>query len=292
MAWEMLKRLAIVGVGLGTTIAACATGSGADLDDDGLSGGGADGPGSTGTQMNNGGMGGTSNVTTDGVGGMLPPCDEDPCKIMPPQCGCPSGEMCTVNGSTGQRVCAPEGTAAVGETCGGSTGINCAPGALCVTLGGGASPISTCRRFCTDDNQCDGFGGICQLQLSDAQMNPIPDMMCSENCDLVSNSGCSVPGTKCWILLDDEAVPNRFFTACGNAGNGTLGTSCTEEHECAPGFGCVSFTDNNQNPPVMREECARWIDTNTSSCGTGEVTLNFTPAAVVGAFSYAACVPL
>jgi len=224
---------------------------------------------------------------------MVAPCSENPCKLLPPQCGCPSSEMCTLNGSTGDRVCAPNGTAAVGEACGGSTGVDCAPGSLCVTLGGGTSPISTCRAFCTDDNQCDGFGGICQLQLADAQMNPIPDKMCSENCDLASNTGCNtVPGTKCWILVDQDTTPNRFFTACGNAGTGTLGTSCTEEHECAPGYGCLSFTDNNANPPVMRQECGRWIDANTTACGTNEVTLNFNPAAIVGSFEYAACVPL
>lgn len=290
MAWEMVKRLAIVGVSLGVTVAACATGTGADLDDDGQTGSGADGPGSTGTQMNNGGMGGAGNTSTtdSGMGGMLPPCDEDPCKLLPPQCGCPSGEMCTINGSTGGRVCAPEGTAAIGEVCGGTSGVNCAPGALCVSLGGGTPTISTCRAFCTDDNQCAGFGGLCALQLQDAQMNPIPDKMCSENCDLVTNSGCTVPDTKCWIL-SDAGPPQRFFTGCGNAGTGTLGTACTEEHDCAPGFGCLSFTDGNNN---MREECCRWTTLNngTPTCGGGEVGLTFNaPAPTIGTVTYAAC---
>ena len=59
-------------------------------------------------------------------------CLEAPCKLIPPQCGCPEGEACSVGGrDETARECVPAGEQVQGESCGG-LGEQCAPGNICL----------------------------------------------------------------------------------------------------------------------------------------------------------------
>ncbi|MEM6788902.1 MAG: hypothetical protein AAF715_15385 [Myxococcota bacterium] len=286
-----MRRCAWLALGLGYAAAACAAGTGgSEDDDDGRSGGtGAQGPGSTGTQMRDGGAGpSTSNGGSHagggdaGAGGMLPPCDESPCKLTSPQCGCPSGEACVL-ANDGGRICIEAGTAAIGEACG--NGNNCAPGSVCVSVGQSSNTVSVCREFCTSDGDCSGPGGGCWLQLQDNMMNPIPDLMCTENCDFISNAGCPV-GTKCIPVLD-EGPPERSLSICASAGTLTQGATCVDTFDCAPGYGCIDFTDAMMN---MRTECARYANAANPVCDSPTDQFSgFTTPLTIGSVTYGVC---
>src|SRR5262245_13875037 len=69
-------------------------------------------------------MSGSSSSST-GTG-----CSEDPCKITLPQCGCDTGQQCSLGGS-GERTCVDEGTLTQGAACGSLAG-ECLPGLLCI----------------------------------------------------------------------------------------------------------------------------------------------------------------
>src|SRR5690349_1371671 len=101
---------------------ACAKGSG--LGDDTVeengdatsAGGGAGGKAQSSTQAS------TSASSVNGAGGFGgAECAERPCKLVAPQCGCDSGESCSIQQPTlsnpSGRVCAPVGTAMIAESC-------------------------------------------------------------------------------------------------------------------------------------------------------------------------------
>jgi hypothetical protein len=121
------------GCATGDPITAGTTSGGGSSGDGGASGnGGNSGAGAAGQGGSGAGQATTSNgpgvTTTTGPGGPTTttttsspasssstgtPCDEDPCKLVAPQCGCGADEMCTLAGG-GTRVCTDEGSRAPG----------------------------------------------------------------------------------------------------------------------------------------------------------------------------------
>jgi hypothetical protein len=224
-------------------IAACAQGGAFNPGGDGGNGSSTSNSATTGT----GGAGGSGNGATttstattsastsgsggEGAGG--PPCTEDPCRLVQPQCGCDSDEMCTVSG-TGQRSCIPEGTVAWGDPCGGAN--QCVPGMLCLTID--PPNGSFCGKFCAADSDCEAPGGICFYKLDDGNGGDVPDVtLCTENCDPISNSGCTVASTACQVASEADGL-QRIFTVCAPAGTATQGALCPIGDECAPSYGC------------------------------------------------------
>ncbi|RLB56609.1 MAG: hypothetical protein DRI90_18575, partial [Deltaproteobacteria bacterium] len=237
MAWRAaggsrLRWLVLACLSGTVVAAACATGGG-----DGDEGSGNGGSTSTSTGVGlaggggSGGLGGTGG-TTSGTGGTEPPCDEDPCKLVLPQCGCDGGEKCELEGQDGTRSCKPDGTIDIGEEC----SDNCKAGGLCLTW----SSLSSCFKYCDTDQDCGGFGGICIMQLGD-----FPERFCSTNCDPPSGAGCAVAGSKCEALYSQDDL--KWFTLCAMAGTGTHNADCSANglEDCAAGYGC--FTDSTNH---------------------------------------------
>ena len=90
-------------------MAACATGGGTGGDDDGPETSSSTGGAGTGGVATTTGTGGTT--TTTGTGGTSTGsmCEEDPCKLVAPQCGCGPGEKCQWDND--MRSCVADGTA-------------------------------------------------------------------------------------------------------------------------------------------------------------------------------------
>ena len=266
-----LGRILALGTVLAWIAAACAAGGGDGSGDDG-------GPTSTGPGggVGTGGMGTGGAGTGTGVGGMGTGgmgagamCSEDPCKLVAPQCGCPTGEKCTWN--AGVRSCAPDGDVGEGESCG-----NCQAGMLCVGFPG----ANTCKRFCNTDNDCPaGPGSICVLEINDPNDVPYPQMWCSDNCDPVTGTGC--PATAGCELLRTETSP--WFTVCEGAGSGTQGASCTDFQDCAPGYGCF------QDPNTLMNFCLRYTNVDSPQCPNGTTLAELNPPAVIGTVTYGVC---
>ncbi len=279
MAWVHGKRSlvragALVGLTTGL-VAACATGgTRVDINDDGnitetvtsassggaggqTSAGGTGGMPTTGTSMDGGG----------GAGGMPEPCEEDPCKLMPPQCGCSMGDKCTFVGT--DIGCASEGTGVHGDTC--ANDGDCAAGTLCLILG----ERSACRDFCDTDADCDAPGGQCVLELNP---NPSTKNWCTDNCDPVSTVGCT--GGRCELGQDE--VTMDWYTVCVGAGAGTQGAACSAIDDCAPGYGCLEV--NNV------DSCHRFCEVASPNCPASAPTCaSFGAPAIIGNKEYGGC---
>src|SRR5690606_28592558 len=99
-----------------------------------------------------GGEGGTG-----GEGGFDDGCSEQPCKLVPPQCGCRVGQRCV---DTGGKHCVDVGGKPAGAVCEG----DCIAGHVCADNGTGAPPM--CHRYCLADTDCVGDGSRCILPLA------------------------------------------------------------------------------------------------------------------------------
>jgi hypothetical protein len=243
--------LAIVAAG------ACATGSG---DFEGAGGGSssksasvATGTGGAGGAGGLGGAGGAGGLGGAGGGGGM--CDESPCKLVDPQCGCAADEQCGLDPSDGSVTCVDAGDIPWKELC--PPGTECEPGHICVTVTG----ISLCGKFCDDDSQCGGPGGICIRALNDGNGDPIPGaVLCTESCDPSTSMGCPGAGTSCQLGREDMGQM-RFFTLCLASGAGMQGAACMGNVDCAPSFGC--FNDG------VSDMCLKYCKVASPSCPAG-----------------------
>lgn len=209
----------------------------------GVGGAGGSGQGGDGASSSEGGST-TDNVTTSSTTSG-PACDEQPCKLVAPQCGCEDG-ACTVDGA-GSRICVEAGSAGQSEPCDETT--LCEPGTICV---GYTTELTSCATFCEDDSDCDAPGGKCAIDLTDAATVKL----CSENCDFVTSQGCLLLGTACQLGITDTDQP---FSLCAPSGAGTAQALCADTSECAPGFVCLPTTNDDNR-------CFQWCSVNTPAC--------------------------
>jgi len=210
--------------------ASCATGgtfvggggSGAGPGTTTLSTGGATSS-SSGTMSSSSGSSSSGSSTSSGGA-----CPDTPCKLTTPQCGCPSGQECTI--SSYKVACKAGGTTQTGQPC--TTQFQCAAGSLC---------LGVCAKFCDVDADCATQGGICALQLSDGTpTGSIPNVtLCSNACSVTNNSGCTGAGVGCQ-LGKEQTGQMRFFTFCASAGTGPKGSTCSTSEQCLPTYGCFS----------------------------------------------------
>ncbi len=247
-----------LGIFVSLLLAACA-------DTNPVTGGsGAGGNGSTG---GSGGAGATGGV---GGSGGEEVCEEDPCKIFVPQCGCEVGESCSIDG-LGGRICVTAGVVPPGGAC--SATAFCRPGSVCINAGSG---VQLCAEFCTTDEDCVAPGGKCDVVIGSNTNEP----MCTENCELIASSGCDLAGTSCQLIVTDEGVPG---TQCRGAGAGVAGDGCTTAGDCAPQFTCSGGS------------CLQWCNValpdcpNDGICAASEI--NDQPL-VIGGISYGTCVAI
>jgi hypothetical protein len=257
-------------------VVACATGGAGvdtgveDITETTTASGGSGGSGGTGGVLVTSAEATTTTSTAGGMGGQGGDdlmCEEDPCRVMAPQCGCPSGEKCTLQPGIYVRGCREAGTGAHGEVC--TSDADCAPGTYCMLLGG----HRVCRDFCESDTDCAAPGGRCQLDIS---FNMGDEMWCSDNCDPITNNGC--PGSKCELLLDEN---DAWYTVCIGAGTGVQGTPCTSLNDCAAGYSCLDVGGDSR--------CRQWCDVSAPSCNTGTCLSFQAPAPTIGGTEYGGC---
>lgn len=258
-----------VALALGCARGDSLTGTGAGSEGGSGDGGIGEGAGSSGGDSANNV---TATNTTSG-----PACDEDPCKLVAPQCGCPTGSACTVDGP-GSRACVEEGPAGEGEPCNEAT--FCEAGTICV---GYATDLTSCSTYCNTDADCQGPGAKCAIDLTDSG----GVTLCSQSCELVTAQGCALPGTSCQIGLTDTDEP---FTLCAPSGAGVAQAPCADTGECAPGFVCLPTE-------TAGDLCFEWC--NVASSGTcppelptctGLDAAEGTPL-VIGTVHYGVCNP-
>ncbi len=256
----------IAAAGLSGACAAAGNETRVGDDDDGGTGASGGGGGAGG---GHGGAGGGS-TGGGGEGGAMPACEEDPCKLTEPQCGCSTGEQCTVVGAV--VTCGPEGDVAPGEACG-----TCTPGHYCLNNLTGGAPI--CHRFCDDDDDCSGPGALCIYPLSGGLAT-----LCSQNCDPVSDTGCEVASMKCDIA-QEAGGDMRWFTRCTGSGTIEQGGICTNGNQCAKGLGCFGLQGRTD------QLCLTWCKVASPNCPTDTQCASFTTPILVGTLEYGACVP-
>lgn len=266
------------------SLPACATGSTfggtGGTGEGGSAGGGEGGNTSTTSPAGGGDTTGTATTTdTSTVTGVTtttttPPCEESPCKLVAPQCGCEGDEMCAVN-TSGTRVCRAPGDVAVGEVCVGL--FSCVAGAICVQTAGSKS---LCTPYCDTDAQCDG-AAICLLELTDPQ-NPgqvLPGVkLCTDDCNPITNQGCpSGQNLGCQIYNNPEEMVT--FTLCATAGTVGQNQPCTTTDDCAPGHSCFTLDGGSK-------ECLQFCNVDNPSCALC-VTVN--PPLIYNGVNYGAC---
>jgi hypothetical protein len=263
------------------SLMACAKGGGFL----GTGGSSTEGGGSGGTAGSGGTM--TSTTTTSAAGGGMTStttttstgmevCEETPCKLVEPQCGCAADEMCAVI-NTGAIEChSPVGDVSIGQVC---TGLySCEPGSLCTLK---SSSTSTCTRYCDADAQCGG--GLCLIQLNDPQ-NPgqvLPGVtLCSDDCNPVTNVGCPAGlGLGCQLGQQQDGAMT-VFSVCNGAGNGGQYATCADQEDCAPGFACF-------DTGVL--ECLQYCNPPNGICSGGATCVSFNPQLFYKGVEYGAC---
>lgn len=226
-----------------------------------------------------GAIGGAAGAGGGGSGGAPPVCEEAPCKLIAPQCGCPDGNKCSVD-NQGALVCAAEGEALLGEECDASD--PCIAGLICVVTKSTAPPVSTCMKFCETDIQCKMPGGLCVFELNDANGDPIESAtLCTQNCDPLTNTGCPVPETSCQAAKE-EGSTMKSYTFCTGAGLGGQGATCATAEDCQAGFGCFTVG--------MELQCLKWCSSQSATCPGGTTCQIPDPAITIDTVAYGACI--
>ena len=172
------------------------------------------------------------------------------------------------------RKCGADGTEVEGAECGATNQKYCQAGLFCAQLGGDPA---RCQKYCDDDAGCQLPGGRCVLDVND----PGGVKVCTENCDPVSNSGCSFPGNKCEVAQDDNMAG---FSMCMPAGIGGQGAACASSADCSGGHGCLTIDS--------QQLCRKWCTVNgtCNSCAGAQYGTFPAPGLLIGAVEYGACV--
>ncbi|MCS6799272.1 MAG: hypothetical protein NZ898_12225 [Myxococcota bacterium] len=208
-------------------------------------------------------------------------CAESPCRLVAPQCGCPSGQGC-YNMADGTRYCASAGTRTTGSAC---TAVNqCRAGDTCVAL----DPMTgICVHYCATDADCSGAGALCILELSDGGGGTLPGIrLCTRSCDPITASGCPA-GTTCQIFRE-AAGAMRWLTDCAvPVGMRRQGQPCDPMTlPCDRGFVCLD--PDGSGPRSL--QCLRWCDaTRGTGCALGETCFGFMTPVVIGTVEYGVC---
>jgi hypothetical protein len=160
-----------------------------------------------------------------------PPCYETPCGLIP-NCGCSSGEKCSVDRTTGTRHCTSAGSLEAGDRC--TSDTQCETGTWCGPMWTEVGEDeSLCMAFCENASDCPGDAAICLGEVPGETALGI----CSQGCDLLTSDPCPT-GTKCyWFVATDDT----HYTDCiADVGTGMIADSCTAEDDCQRGHYCSS----------------------------------------------------
>ncbi len=221
-------------------------------------------------------------------------CARQPCDILS-QCGCegtPNQPVCDLDftmltlGTTKCRANNFSGTEVT--TCTMTT--TCGPAHVCV---GGR-----CRKYCDDDDDCPGAGGLCNIDLTQGNpAMPIPNAptTCSTDCVPTTATNATCPATwACHVYFDDPtpgtAGDERYLTDCNAppASGGAAGAVCTSNTSCQAGLDCVSLMPGGL-------QCRPTCLCPSGNCATGTCPAStgtcrgYTTPVVIGTLTYGAC---
>ncbi len=220
-------------------------------------------------------------------------CPTQPCDLLD-QCGCGANQACDLDGNnleTGGTIC--RAVTASGDeldTC--ASGSECAAGFVCIGNPG------RCRRYCDDNGDCPGDGGLCVINLS-YNGNPIPGAVtCSTHCDPIANNNNGCPATwGCHLYsYDPDGVPGNgdemYLSDCDAppANGGGVGSSCSGSGDCLPGNDCVTINGSSSCRPTC---LCPGGNCGSGSCPGGSGSCyGYDPAIVIGGLTYGVCANL
>ncbi len=213
-----------------------------------------------------------SGMSCDPGRGCVSSCTESPCRLVAPQCGCPSAQACVLDG-TGARFCATAGAAMTGQSCTGVAG--CRAGDLCINI---AAPGTTnvCSHFCSSDADCSG--GLCLITLDDGSGGALPGVtLCTHVCDPVTQTGC--PAAAYCGVFQETTGAMRPLTDCATpVGTGGQGATCFDDTDCRAGFGCVGGA------------CLHWCRYPAGTgCTGGLICYGFSTPIIIRGQQYGVC---
>lgn len=213
-------------------------------------------------------------------------CTRSPCSILP-QCGCeatPATPVCDLDlndlatGATKCRADQFHGT----ENTACTRSSTCAAEHLCV---------GRCARYCDDDDDCAGPGGLCILPVL-FNNTPIPGVkICTTDCNPMDAVSAACPTNWACHLFQEGDGLRRWLTNCEQlpATPGTVGAVCARAADCAGGLDCVN--DGTGIGRRCRPQClCPGGDCTAGTCPAGTGTCwNYAPSATVGAVTYGRC---
>lgn len=213
-------------------------------------------------------------------------CSRQPCSILP-QCGCdnaatPVCDLDFANLATGATKCRADnfhGTEST--TC--TMAATCAAEHVCV---------GRCRRYCDDDDDCPGAGGLCIINLTTGNppMNVPGVKTCTTECVPSQTANVTCPaGWACHVYRETGGAM-RYLTDCEAppGSGGTVGAACTTNGGCNPGLDCVTL---NPGGTQCRPTCicpGGNCAAGTCPGGSGSCRGYQTPV-VIGPITYGAC---
>lgn len=162
---------------------------------------------------------GPGSATEGGIDTSRPsPCD-------PLADTCPSGEACNAFDDDGRPICAPEGTARLGQTC--QQGA-CARGSICA----GLSEATSCREACDPRDPRDRRG--CRT----------PDQLCLPITGAAQPVGACFENTRCSPVNDTCPSGQACYqvpggSTCTTEGERGLGERCGAQGDCKRGLICA-----------------------------------------------------
>jgi hypothetical protein len=189
-----------------------------------------------------------------------------------PQCGCPAGQMCSVQDTTGKALCVVAGTTPPFGAC--TTDSNCSIGTACVD--------GTCTPYCDTNTDCDN--GVCVGVQSGT--TPIPGMnVCTLNCDpqnpnmAAGSFGACGAATSC---VPGPAPGGNTYCESPTKASGTQDKACNDYKGCAPGFTCQDAG--------LGLYCSKYCKVGvTGQCPSGTSCYAFSPKLYAGTTQYGYC---
>jgi cysteine-rich repeat protein len=182
----------------------------------------------------------------------------DPVCDLHPQCKCPGGQKCSLQGTA--RVCTIAGTGGAGHPCTADT--DCDRGFDCVNAGS----VSVCMQYCSGTGACaGGRGALCLFDLLSGG-NPIPGArICSIACEPVSSTGCPA-GQACRLGYNSSS--GLCFTDCWGGVGTSTGACDTTSQFCPRGWFCSSASGNLCRKYCLRDEDCQGVGSGVCTTGT------------------------
>jgi hypothetical protein len=118
-----------------------------------------------------------------------------------------------------------------------------------------------CRKYCDDEMDCAGPGGVCLIELTygnPPMMIPMAPKTCTTDCNPTATTNATCPANwACHIYVQDPTPggmtgDETFLTDCDAPGGGAVGATCASNRDCGASRDCVTL---NPGGPQCRPTC-------------------------------------